>query len=131
VPSVVEQREISTALTLSATQFNLSRILGPALAAIAMASLGAVGCFALNAVSYLPFIGVAIWILPRRPRLRAEDDTFDRKHFFAGLREIVRERQLCGALLTILLTSTLCGPLILFVPVLVKCSAARSPTSAA
>ena len=61
VPSIVGHREIASALALNATQFNLSRILGPALAGILMASLGAVGCFALNAASYLPFIWVALW----------------------------------------------------------------------
>ncbi len=121
VPSIVEPKQIASALALNATQFNLSRILGPALAGILMASVGAVGCFALNAASYLPFIWVAIWILPRHNRRGAPaEEAFDRKHFFAGIREIARSPQLRGALLTVLLTSTLCGPLIVFCPVLVK-----------
>ena len=120
VPSIVEPRQIASALALNATQFNLSRILGPTLAGILMASVGAVGCFALNAASYLPFIWVAIWILPRRSRRSADEAAFDRKHFFAGIREIARSSYLRGALLTVLLTSTFCGPLIVFCPVLVK-----------
>ena len=120
VPSIVEPKQIASALALNATQFNLSRILGPALAGILMASVGAVGCFALNAVSYLPFIWVAIWILPPRAPRRVEDEAFDRKYFVAGIRVIARSSQLRGALLTVLLTSTFCGPLIVFCPVLVK-----------
>ena len=120
VPSIVERRQIASALALNATQFNLSRILGPALAGVLMASVGAIGCFALNAASYLPFIWVAIWILPRRNRRRALEEPLDRKHFFAGIREIGTSPQLRGALLTVLLTSTFCGPLIVFCPVLVK-----------
>jgi predicted MFS family arabinose efflux permease len=60
VPSLVRRDQIAAALALNATQFNLSRILGPALAGMLMASVGTIGCFAANAASYLPFIGVAL-----------------------------------------------------------------------
>lgn len=119
VPSIVEHDQIASGLALNSTQFNLSRILGPALAGVLMASVGAVGCFAASAASYLPFILIALWILPRRGAAPAVDD-HDRRHLFAGLGAIVREPTLRGALLTVLLTSTLCGPLIIFCPVLVK-----------
>jgi len=120
VPSIVARRQIATALALNATQFNLSRILGPALAGILMATLGAVGCFTLNAASYLPFIWVALWILPPGKPRTAAAEARERRHLFAGVRDIARAPHLRGALLTALLTSTLCGPLIVFCPVLVK-----------
>ncbi len=120
VPSIVRHEQIAAALALNATQFNLSRILGPALAGVIMASVGAIGCFALSAASYLPFIWVALWILPRGRAAPTADDSFDRHHPFAGIRDIARQPHLRGALLTVLLTSTLCGPLVIFCPVLVK-----------
>jgi MFS family permease len=120
VPSIVERRQIASALALNATQFNLSRILGPALAGLLMASLGAVGCFALNAASYVPFIWVALWILPRGKSPAAAGDGRGNRPLFAGLRDIARTPHLRGALLTVLLTSIFCGPLIVFCPVLVK-----------
>jgi MFS family permease len=120
VPSIVTREQIPSALALNATQFNLSRILGPALAGVLMASIGAIGCFTLNAASYLPFIWVALWILPRRGRRLAAEDRFDPHHAFAGIRDIASQPHMRGALLTVLLTSMLCGPLIIFCPVLVK-----------
>jgi predicted MFS family arabinose efflux permease len=51
-PSIVRHDQIPSAIALNATQFNLSRILGPTLAGILMASVGAVGCFVANAASY-------------------------------------------------------------------------------
>ncbi|HUK07419.1 MAG TPA: MFS transporter [Stellaceae bacterium] len=120
VPSIVAHDEIGSALALNATQFNLSRILGPALAGVLMASLGVVGCFAANALSYLPFIWVALWILPHGSLSGAEADSRDSPRLFAGVREIAHAPHLRGALLTVLLTSTFCGPLIVFCPVLVK-----------
>ena len=44
----------------------------------------------------------------------------DSRHLFVGVRDIVRTPHLRGALLTVVLTSTFCGPLIVFCPVLVK-----------
>jgi predicted MFS family arabinose efflux permease len=120
VPSLVRRDQIAAALALNLTQFNLSRILGPALAGILMASVGAIGCFAANAASYLPFIGVALWILPRRNAPPTADESLDRRHLFSGLRHIAGAPHIRGALLTVLATSTLCGPLIVFSPVLVK-----------
>ncbi len=120
VPSIVERRQIGTALALNATQFNLSRILGPALAGVVMASLGAVGCFALNAASYLPFIWVALWILPHGKPPETADEPRDGRDLFAGIRSIARTPHLRGALLTVLFTSMFCAPLIVFCPVLVK-----------
>jgi predicted MFS family arabinose efflux permease len=120
VPSIVEHRRIASGLALNSTQFNLSRILGPALAGVLIASVGAVGCFALSAASYVPFIAVALWILPRREPPPGAGEAIDRRHLFAGIREIVREPRLRGALLTVLVTSMLCGPLITFCPVIVR-----------
>lgn len=120
VPSIVEPGELASALALNATQFNLSRVIGPTIAGILMATVGAVGCFALNAASYLPFIWVALWILPRDSRSSQSDDPLAKSSLFAGLMTIAHTPYLRGALLTVLLTSTLCGPLIVFCPVLVK-----------
>ena len=120
VPSIVKREQIASALALNATQFNLSRILGPAFAGVLMASIGTIGCFALNAASYLPFLWVVLWILPRRTAASTAADRFDRRHPFAGIRDIAGQPHLRGALLTVLLTSMLCGPLIIFCPVLVK-----------
>jgi len=120
VPSIVERDQIGSALALNSSQFNLSRILGPALAGVVMAGAGPIGCFALNALSYVPFIGVALWMLPRRGRAVAARDRFDRAHLFGGVRAVARDPSLRGALLTVLVTSTFCGPLITFCPVLIK-----------
>ena len=35
------------------------------IAGVLMASVGAMACFVVSAASYIPFIGVALWILPR------------------------------------------------------------------
>ena len=118
VPSIVERGQIATALALNATQFNLSRILGPALAGVVMASLGAVRMLRvergiLSAVHLGRVVDTAARETP--------PGTADRPpHRFRRRPQHRAHAPLRGALLTVLFTSTLCGPLIVFCPVLVK-----------
>jgi len=117
VPSLVNHDQIPTGLALSSIQFNLSRILGPALAGALLATVGIVGCFAVNTASYIPFIAVAVWILPRG---RASGAALDRKHPFGGMRTVLGDRRLRGALMTVLATGLFANPLMTFSAVLVR-----------
>jgi len=118
VPSIVPREQIARGLALNSTQFNLSRILGPAIAGTLMASVGAVACFALNAASYVPFIGAALWTLPPRPAAAPQSEQ-DRRPL-AGLGDVLAAPLLRGALLTVLATSMLSAQLTTFASVLVK-----------
>jgi len=120
VPSIVQRKQIAAGLALNSTQFNISRILGPALAGILMASVGAIGCFVVSAASYLPFIGVALLILPHGKPAPTESQPFNAPHPYAGIGVIVRMPHLRDALLTTFFSGLLCAPLLTFCPVLVK-----------
>ena len=56
VNSLVPREDLSNAIALHASVFNLSRILGPAIGGIVIATLGIAGCFFLNAVSFVALI---------------------------------------------------------------------------
>ena len=120
VPSIVQRKQIAAGLALNSTQFNISRILGPALAGILMASVGAIGCFVVSAASYLPFIGVALLILPHGKPAPTASPPFNARHPYAGIGVIVRTPHLRDALLTTFFSGLLCAPLLTFCPVLVK-----------
>ena len=120
VPSIVTHEQIGQGLALNSTQFNLSRILGPAIAGVLMSGVGVIACFVVSAASYVPFVGVALWILPRWTPAAPRADAPPQSHLFAGIGDILRQRHLRGALLTVLATGTLCAPLVTFTPVLVK-----------
>ena len=84
-----------------------------------MARWGAGWCFAANAISYIPLIFTVYWI----QRHISLGRRFDMKRGTAWLKEtgqIGHQWRLRGALLTVLATSLLCGPIITFSPVLVK-----------
>jgi MFS family permease len=120
VPSIVERKQIAAGLALNSTQFNMSRIVGPALAGLLMASVGAIGCFVVSAASYLPFIGVALLILPHGKPAPTASPPFNARHPYAGIGVIVRTPHLRDALLTTFFSGLLCAPLLTFCPVLVK-----------
>jgi MFS family permease len=120
VSSIVDKDRLAAALGLNATQFNLSRILGPAIAGLLMASVGATGAFAVSAASYVPFILVALWILPRSMPLAVEGPVLARASAMQTIRHVAGDPALRGALLTVFVTSTLCSPLLTFSPILVR-----------
>jgi predicted MFS family arabinose efflux permease len=120
VPSIVEHKQIASGLALNSTQFNLSRILGPAIAGVLLVSIGAVGCFAVSAISYVPFILVALWILPRREISSTVNAVLNRKLILANVEKISHIPLLRGALLTVFSTSLFCAPLITFIPIIIK-----------
>jgi predicted MFS family arabinose efflux permease len=79
------------------------------------------GAFAVSAASYLPFIAVALWILPRATvRAVAPAEGGGDGQLLAGARAVLAQPALRGAVLTVLVGSLLCSPLLTFCPVLVR-----------
>jgi MFS family permease len=56
VPEMVGKHALMNAIALNSTMFNTGRVLGPAMAGIALAVFGPAFCFGINAVSYLGVI---------------------------------------------------------------------------
>jgi MFS family permease len=71
-PSVIPPEQLTSASGYMSAQFNLSRIIGPSLAAMVMAVAGVAGNFLLNAVSFLGLITVAFRLPPSRPVPKGE-----------------------------------------------------------
>ncbi len=55
---LVQEQDTLNAIALNSIQFNLSRVLGPSAAGIAIALAGTAACFFLNALSYVPLLFV-------------------------------------------------------------------------
>ncbi len=61
VPQLVPRQDLHAAVALNSVGFNVSRVVGPALAGLIIASMGLAAPFWLNAISYLCVIGALIW----------------------------------------------------------------------
>jgi MFS family permease len=71
VPLLVEEGDLDAAVALNSVSFNLARAVGPVLGALVVESAGYGVAFALNALSFLAFIGALALVRPR-PQGRAE-----------------------------------------------------------
>ncbi|RUT28576.1 MFS transporter [Arsenicitalea aurantiaca] len=70
VTQVVPRQFLPSAVGLMAVAFNLSRVIGPALAGLLIAAAGLPPAFIVNAVSYLPIVAViAVLPLITRPQI--------------------------------------------------------------
>ncbi len=56
IPTLVNKSDLQNAIALNSIQFNLARVVGPALGGVALAKLGPTWCFSLNGISYLAVI---------------------------------------------------------------------------
>ncbi|MGP0072836.1 MAG: MFS transporter [Bryobacteraceae bacterium] len=121
IPSIVIREDLKPALALNSIQFNLSRVLGPAIAGLIMLKYGFLWCFGANAVSYIPFFLSIYWLRP--PARSLGQETFNHQNLrsiIEGIRAIIRSQKTGWALLSILCTGFFCGPLVTFSPVIVK-----------
>ncbi|HET7646190.1 MAG TPA: MFS transporter [Candidatus Limnocylindria bacterium] len=71
VAELVPREDLVNAIALSATMFNLSRVVGPAVAGVTIAVFGVAVNFGVNAVSYLSVI-VGMWLIDRGALFRSE-----------------------------------------------------------
>src|SRR6184192_2010379 len=68
IPSLVEPADLLNAISLNSVQFNLARVVGPAVAGIVYGAVGPAGCFALNACGFVVLaVALAQIRLPHRP----------------------------------------------------------------
>ncbi len=126
VPSIVEREQIGAGIALKSMQFNLSRIIGPAIAGVLLASAGAAACFSVSALSYVPFILVAWLVLPKfTPPVEVKE----RSSVFAGVKEVLAQPKLRGALATAMTTGLFCSPIVTFCPVLIRDGFHAGPAS--
>ena len=65
IPGLVERKAVPNAVALNSIQFNLARVVGPMIAGVTMAALGAAICFFLNGLSFLAVIAGLYMIHPR------------------------------------------------------------------
>ncbi|MFH0913062.1 MAG: MFS transporter [Candidatus Omnitrophota bacterium] len=101
------REHLFNAVTLNSVAFNASRIIGPALAGIFIASIGMSGCFYINAISFLPFIIILLSIrINNNPRTSRNNTVV--RDLIAGLK-VIRNNRLILALITMVGVSSLFG----------------------
>lgn len=91
VVELVGKSHLLNALALNSAAFNSARIIGPALAAIFVSSIGMSGCFYLNGVSFLAVIIALLLIKIDRDQIKDRKNVMT-KDLLEGLRFIGHNR---------------------------------------
>lgn len=120
IVELVSKEDLSSAIGLNSTGFNLARVVGPTVAAIVIAKAGIAWTFGVNALSYLAvLVGLAMIRLPeRRTELRQRQTSLE------GLREAigyVRDTPPLPALMLIATVFSLLGvPVLTLLPIVTR-----------
>ncbi|WP_165423475.1 MFS transporter [Ktedonosporobacter rubrisoli] len=83
ISELVSPGELKQGIALNSMQFNLSRVIGPAIGGISVGVLGVAGSYYLNALSY---VAILIPLLVMRPALRMHTSA-ERQSIWQGVRE--------------------------------------------
>jgi len=118
IPTLVRTEDVPKAIAFNSIQFNLARIVGPAVGGLALTRLGAAWCFGLNGLSYLAPILTLLMI--KRGFVPAPTRESIASSLRNGIR-FIRRREAMVALIVLAFLMTLLGiPVIVFLPVFAR-----------
>src|SRR3954451_10244026 len=118
VPSLVERKDLQNAIALNSIQFNLARVVGPALGGLALIKLGPAWCFTVNGISYLAVIASLLSIhtnfIPPKTARSVLDSMRE------GVQFLWSREGMVGLVSIGFLVTLLSYPLITFLPVIAR-----------
>jgi len=115
IPELVPKEELLAAMSLGAAQYNLGRVVGPALAGIAIVAGSYELAFAINAASYGAVI-VALLLSHFAERPHPVEQTTLRQQIATGIRAAFQEPGCRLAIQLIAITALLISPFIALIP---------------
>ena len=125
LPALVKGEDLANAIAMNSIQFNLARVLGPALGGLAYTTLGATWCFTLNGISYIAVIFSLFMIQVKFVPPTSRESIL--KSMGEGIR-FIRQREGLGPLVVLAFFTTLLGFSITgFLPVIVQTIFHRGP----
>jgi MFS family permease len=104
VVELVGREHLLNAVALNSAAFNSSRLIGPALAGMLIASIGMSGCFYINGISFLAVIA-ALAFIKVKPGFKKEPQKAFTKDLMEGLHFIRNHRTILLLITTVGITS--------------------------
>jgi len=104
VPEMVGKEDLPNAIALNSMMFNSARIIGPALAGILLAIIGAAWCFTVNGISFLAVL-IGLWLMKLPPHQTAHNLTSPWKQLVSGVQYTARNREMSALILLSLVFS--------------------------
>jgi len=116
---VADKKDLPNAIALNSSMVNLSRLIGPALAGIALEKLGNGVCFLLNALSFVAVL-VSLFLMHLPPQVIRKNQGNMLKELKDGFTYIKHSPFISNILLFLALTSLLVLPFNTLIPVYAK-----------
>lgn len=116
---MVGKEDLMNAIALNSSAFNVTRVLGPAVAGILIGKLGVGMCFLLNGVSFLAVLAAlfAIRVPPYRPTALPSSTW---AHIREGLSYVRHDRRMLTIVVNIAVLSILGYPFLVLMPVVAR-----------
>jgi len=118
IPTLVAKEDLQNAIALNSIQFNLARVVGPALGGLALIKLGAKWCFALNGLSFLAVIASLLLIRPNFVPAKTQQSVI--KSMREGIDFLLKREGMISLVALAFLATLLSYPMITFLPVMAR-----------
>ncbi len=113
---MVGRNDLMNAIALNSSMFNASRVVGPAIAGILVASIGEGWCFFANAVSYIAVIvGLLLMELPPYEKVKHEGSPL--AHIIEGFRWVIHNTPVHAILMLLGVLSLTGMPYLVLMPI--------------
>jgi MFS family permease len=103
VPELVGKRDLANAIALNSMMFNSARVIGPAVAGLMLAAVGAAWCFTINGISFLAVI-LGLWLM-KLPPIRKTPIKSPWGQLVGGFKYAVSNKEISGLILLSLVFS--------------------------
>ena len=118
LPSLVGEKDTANAIALNSLQFNVSRVIGPAIGGATLIYLGASYSFALNGLTFLVMV-VALLLITAVSATKPITESV-RDNFRGGLQFVNEHDNIRTLLFLVILAAFLGAPMISMLPALTK-----------
>src|SRR4051812_14175044 len=118
LPSLVGEKDTANAIALNSLQFNVSRVIGPAIGGATLIYLGASYSFALNGLSFLAMV-VALLFITTVSAAKPTNESV-RDNFRGGVQFVNENSNIRTLLFLVMLAAFLGAPMISMLPALTK-----------
>lgn len=118
LPSLVPREHLPNAIAMNSIQFNLARLIGPAVGGWTLTTLGAAWCFGLNGFSYLAVIATLLIVSPNFVPARTAERVLDSMK--GGLAFIRKDTKIVSLIVVSFACTYLGIPIVTFLPVFAK-----------
>lgn len=104
VPEMVGKRDLPNAIALNSMMFNSARVIGPAIAGLMLAAIGAAWCFTLNGISYFAVLA-GLWWMKLPPHRSTQHTASPWQQMVSGVKYAAGYREISALILLSLVFS--------------------------